>query len=172
MREQELAWDLRKCWQDINLLLEKDRRRWEEVNHLEQQLEGMDLRVGALKAQVDHMAPMVINLTEEEPEVRQELVELVLPPAPPVVQQALDVFGAGLLQAVAEWGADEEVTEIGLDNDDVIIYNLEGAVVEIRDFAEEERAQAQEPGLTEAMEVERAAAFLALEYEDPPAYEP
>ena len=37
---------------------------------------------------------------------------------------------------MAEWGADEEATEISSDNDDVIIYDLEGAVVEIRDFAE------------------------------------
>ena len=131
----------------------------------------MDLRVRALKARVDHMAPMVIDLTEEEPEVRQESVELVIPPAPPVVQQALDAFGAGLLQAVAEWGTDE-VTEIDLDDDDVIIYNPEGAVVEIRDFAKEERQQAQEPGLTEAAQVERVAAFPVPEYEDPPAYEP
>ena len=129
----------------------------------------MDLRVGALKARVDHVAPMVIDL--EEPEVRQESVELVLPPAPPVVQQALDTFGAGLLQAVAEWGTDE-ATKIYLDNDDVITYNPESVVVEIRDFTKEERQQAQEPGLTKAMEVERAAAFPAPEYEDPPAYEP
>ena len=67
----------------------------------------MDLRVRALKAQVDHVAPMVINLTEEEPEVRQESVEPVILPAPPVVQQALDMFGTGLLQVVVEWGADE-----------------------------------------------------------------
>ena len=40
---------------------------------------------------------------------------------------------------------------------------------------EEERAQAQEPGLTEAMEVERAAANPAPEYGDNdglPPYEP
>ena len=131
----------------------------------------MDLRVGVLKARVDHLAPMVIDLTEEEPKVRQESVELVLPPAPPVVQQALDTFGPGLLQAVVEWGTDEP-TEIDSDDDDVIIYNPEGAVVEIRDFAGEERQQARELGVTEATEVERAAAFPALEYEDPPAYEP
>ena len=131
----------------------------------------MDLRVGALKAWVDHVAPMVIDLTKEEPEVRQEPVELVLPPAPPVVQQVLDTFGAGLLQAVAEWGTDE-ATKINLDDDDFIIYNPEGTVVEIRNFAEEERAQAQEPGLTKSAEVERVAAFPAPVYEDPPAYEP
>ena len=134
-------------------------------------MEGTDLRVRALKAWVDHMAPMVIDLTEEEPEVRQEEVELVVPPAPPVVQQVLDAFGAGLLQVVAEWGTDE-VTKIDLDNDDIIIYNPEGAVVEIRDFAKEGGARAWEPGVTRQAEVERAAAFLAPEYEDPPAYEP
>ena len=48
-------------------------------------MEGVDLRIGALKTRVDHVAPMVIDLTEEEPEVRQESVELVILPAPPVV---------------------------------------------------------------------------------------
>ena len=133
-------------------------------------MEGMDLRVGALKAWVDHVAPMVIDLTEEEPEVRQELVELVIPPAPPVVQQALDVFGAGLLQAVVEWGADEAM-EVDSDEDE-IFYDPELAVPEVRDFAEEERAQARELGVTEAAKVMRAAADLAPEYDGPPAYEP
>ena len=98
----------------------------------------MDLRVRALKSRVDHVAPMVIDLTKEEPEVRQESVELVLPPAPPVVQQVLDAFGAGLLQAVVEWGADE-ATDMDSDEDE-IFYDLELAMPEIRDFAEEERA--------------------------------
>ena len=80
----------------------------------------------------------------------------------------MDAFGAGLLQAVAEWGAED-----GMDSDiEEIFYDPEGAVVEVRDFAEEERQQAWEPGVTEQAEVRAAAADPAPEYDSPPAYEP
>ena len=54
-----------------------------------------------------------------------------------------------------------------MDSDeDEIFYDPELAMPGIRDFAEEERAQAREPGVTEAVEVERAAANPAPEYGD------
>ena len=48
---QQIASMLKEQWlmQDINLLLKKDRLWWEEVNRLERKLEGMELRIGALK---------------------------------------------------------------------------------------------------------------------------
>ena len=155
--------------QEIDLLMEKDQNRWREINRLEQKLEAFELRFGALKARVDHVAPMVVDLTEADEE--EEVVE-VPPPvvaAPvPVPVQVVDAFGAGLLQAVAEWGAED-----GTDSDiEEIFYDPEGAVVEVRDFAEEERQQAREPGVTEQAEVRAAAADPALEYDRPPAYEP
>ena len=152
--------------------MEKDRLWWAEINRLECKLEAFELQFGALKAQVDHVTPMVVDLTEEDEE--EEVVE-VPPPvvaAPVLVAvQAVDAFGAGLLQAVAEWGADG-ASEIDSDDDDVIFYDPEGVVVEIRDFAEEERQQAWELGVTKQVEVERAAADVAPLYDGPPAYEP
>ena len=151
--------------QEIDLLMEKDQNRWRENNRLEQKLEAFELRFGALKARVDHVAPMVVDLTEEE-----EVVEVPPPVAAPVPVpvQVMDAFGAGLLQAVAEWGAED-----GMDLDiEEVFYDPEGAVVEVLDFAEEERQQARELGVTEQVEVERAAADLAPPYNSPPAYEP
>ena len=164
-----MAASLRARCQEINLLLEKDCLCWAEINRLECKLEAFELRFGALKAQVDHVAPMVVDLTEADEE--EEVVE-VPPPvvaAPVLVPvQVVDAFGAGLLQAVVEWGAED-----GTDSDiEEIFYDPEGAVVEVRDFAEEERQQAREPGVTEQAEIERAAADLALPYDGPPAYEP
>ena len=147
--------------------MEKDQNRWREINRLERKLEAFELRFGALKARVDHVAPMVVDLTEAEEE---EVVEVPPPVAAPVPVpvQVVDAFGAGLLQAVAEWGAED-----GTDSDiEEIFYDPEGAVVEVRDFAEEERQQAREPGVTEQAEVRAAAADPAPEYDGPPAYEP
>ena len=149
--------------------MEKDRLWWAKINRLEQKLKAFELRFGALKARVDHVAPMVVDLTEEDEE--EEVVEV----PPPVVAAPIlvavpivDGFGAGLLQAVVEWGADD-----GTDSDiEEVFYDPEGAVVEVRDFAEEERQQAREPGVTEQAQVRAAAADPAPEYEGPPAYEP
>ena len=155
--------------QEIDLLLEKDRLQWAEINRLERKLEVFKLWFRALKARVDNVAPMVVDLTEADEE--EEVVE-VPPPvvaAPvPVPVQVVDTFGAGLLQAVVEWGVED-----GMDsNIEEVFYDLEGAVVEVRDFAEEERQQARELGVTEQAEIERAAADLAPPYDGPPAYEP
>ena len=103
MREQELSVQVQRGQQEIDILLEKDCLCYEQCRRMERRMEEMDLRIGALKAQVDHVAPMVVDQTEDKPEVREEEVEVVMPP-PPVIQQALDTFGVGLLQAVAEWG--------------------------------------------------------------------
>ena len=95
-------------------------------------------------------------------------------PLPPVVQQVLDAFGVSLLQAVTEWGADDEM-EVGSDDKDSVLFDPElfnPAVIinpYVRDFAMEEE-QVRELGLMEQAKVERVAAFLALEYEDPPTY--
>ena len=59
---------LRAWRQEIDLLLEKDRLRWAEINWLERKLEAFELRFGALKARVDHVAPMVVDLTEADEE--------------------------------------------------------------------------------------------------------
>ena len=169
MREQELAASLRAQRQEIDLLLEKDCLRWAEINQLECKLEAFELWFGALKARVDHVAPMVVDLTEEDEE--EEVVE-VPPPvvaAPvPVTIPIVDGFGAGLLQAVAEWGA-EDGTDSNIEE---VFYDPEGAMVEVQDFAEEERQQARELGVTEQAEIRAAAADPALEYDGPPAYEP
>ena len=142
--------------QEIDLLLEKDQNQWREINRLEQKLEAFELRFGALKARVDHVAPMVVDLTEEEVvEVPPPVVAVPVP----VSVQVVDAFGAGLLQAVAEWGAED-----GTDSDiEEIFYDPEGAVVEVQDFAEEERQQAREPGVTERAEVRAAAADPATD---------
>ena len=159
---------LRAQRQEINLLLEKDHLRWAEINRLERKLEAFELRFGALKALVNHVAPMVVDLTEEDEEVVVEVPPPVVAAPVPVAIQVVDAFGAGLLQAVAGWGAED-----GTDSDiEEIFYDPEGAVVEVRDFAEEERQQAREPGVTEQAEIERAAADLAPPYDGPPAYEP
>ena len=73
MREQELAASLRARRQEIDLLLEKDHLRWAEINRLEQKLEAFELRFGALRAWVDHVAPMVVDLTKGDEE--EEVVE-------------------------------------------------------------------------------------------------
>ena len=155
--------------QEIDLLLEKDRLQWAEINRLECKLEAFELRFGALKAWVDHVAPMVVDLTkgDEEEEVVEVPPPVVAAPVP-VTVQAVDAFGAGLLQAVVEWGV-EDRTDSDIEE---IFYDPEGAVVEVRDFAEEERQQAWEPGVTKQAEVRAAAADPAPEYDGPPAYEP
>ena len=156
---------MRVCRQEIDLLVEKDQNRWREIQWLEQKLEDFELRFRALKARVDHVAPMVVDLTEEDKEEVVEVPPPVVVAPVPVAVQAVDAFRAGLLQAVAEWGTDD-ATEIGSD------YDPEDAIIEIRDFAEEEREQAREPGESEQAEIERAAADLAPAYDGPPPYEP
>ena len=60
-------------------------------------MEAFELRFGALKARVDHVAPMVVDLTEEDEEEVVEVPPPVVAAPVPVAVQAVDAFGAGLL---------------------------------------------------------------------------
>jgi hypothetical protein len=65
--------------------LEEVVSNWVSMNVMRSQMADMELAHGALRAKVNGLAPMVIDLTDDEVEVRVEEEEIVISGLEPIV---------------------------------------------------------------------------------------
>jgi hypothetical protein len=99
------------------------------MNVMRGQMADIELAHGALRAKVNGLAPMVIDLTDDEVEVRVEEEEIVIPGLEPIVPP-LEWNGEGRLVPIED--------EAGVEGTD----SASESEFEFRDFAAEEREQA------------------------------